>query len=186
MSNIVTGPATQPKWSADGKMIAYIEIHSKQNGNINHDEAYNRSDMRLATLSGFQSVDDTLLVSGGKEALSDPDFSPDSKNIIFRHAPTGSIRETNAKLFLYSLDLQTEIELVNLANNKNQNDFWPSFSPFPDNDYYWVVFFSRRKYGNKLEEGQKQLWIAAIDKNISTGKDPSHPAFWLHGQGQQR
>ncbi len=182
MSNIVTGPATQPKWSADGKMIAYIEIHSKQNGDITHNEGYNRSDMRLATLSGLQSVDDTLLVSGGNEAVSDPDFSPDSKCIIFRRSPSGNIRKGNTKLYLYSLADQVEIELVNLANNGNMHDFWPSFSPFPENDYYWVVFFSRRKYGNKLEEGQKQLWIAPIDKQVIAGKDPSHPAFWLHGQ----
>ncbi len=182
MSNVVTGPATQPKWSADGKMIAYIKIRSQQTGDVIEDEAYNRSDVHLAMLSGLQSVDDTLLVSGGNEAVSDPDFSPDSKTIIFRRAPTGSIRETNAKLFLYSLESQTEIALANLANNSNPNDFWPSFSPFPENDYYWVLFFSRRKYGNTLGEGQKQLWIAPIDKQVIAGKDPSHPAFWLYGQ----
>jgi hypothetical protein len=27
----------------------------------------------------------------------------------------------------------------------------------------------------------KKLWIAAIDENVASGKDPSHPAFYLPG-----
>jgi hypothetical protein len=62
----------------------------------------------------------------------------------------------------------------------------PSVNPVASGGYYWVVFTSRRLYGNLLTQGrdagpQKKLWVAAID--ITTGAvDPSHPAFYLPGQ----
>lgn len=71
--------------------------------------------------------------------------------------------------------------------------------------YYWVVFTSRRAYGNTISpdgsvpggndrwgytraEGgevpsvRKKLWIAAIDLSGAPGSDRSHPAFYLSGQ----
>jgi hypothetical protein len=68
-------------------------------------------------------------------------------------------------------------------------------NPIATGGFYWVVFTSRRAYGNVLtgdpfanesETGPqsftKKLWIAAIDANPTPGKDPSHPAFYLPGQ----
>jgi hypothetical protein len=79
-----------------------------------------------------------------------------------------------------------------------QLNYAPAVAPSPAGDYYWVVFTSRRMYGNvayndawDAEPGQtcnsgmpqtKKLWIAAIDKNSTAGIDPSHPAFYLPGQ----
>ena len=64
--------------------------------------------------------------------------------------------------------------------------------PVPSGGYYWVVFTSRRIYGNLLNgkpfgntgDGtpQKKLWVAAIDINGVVGTDPSHAAFYLPGQ----
>lgn len=71
--------------------------------------------------------------------------------------------------------------------------------------YYWVVFTSRRAYGNTIAPGgtvtggedrwgyhtssggeipsvRKKLWIAAIDLSGAPGADRSHPAFYLSGQ----
>jgi hypothetical protein len=58
--------------------------------------------------------------------------------------------------------------------------------------YFWVVFTSRRTYGNILTgpaqgaagTAVKQLWIAAIDQNPKPGVDPSHAAFHLTGQDE--
>ena len=73
-----------------------------------------------------------------------------------------------------------------------QVNFQPTVNPVPSGGYYWVVFTSRRIYGNLLvgppwgpgNDGsgpQKKLWVAAID--IASGAvDPSHPAFYLPGQ----
>lgn len=75
----------------------------------------------------------------------------------------------------------------------SQLNYQPTVNPVPSGGYYWVVFTSRRMYGNLLvgkpwgasgDGGgpQKKLWVAAIDINAPAGADPSHPAFYLPGQ----
>ncbi|MBX3227643.1 MAG: hypothetical protein KIT84_14910 [Labilithrix sp.] len=86
-------------------------------------------------------------------------------------------------------------------------NYEPTVLPVAVGGYYWVVFTSRRAYGNFLSrqtssvtpEGdlpfdntrdtsnaikgwRKKLWVAAIDINGQPGRDPSHPAFLLEGQ----
>jgi hypothetical protein len=87
------------------------------------------------------------------------------------------------------------------ANNHSDDEqlnFEPNVTPLASGGYYWVIFTSRRLYGNvattdpyfpKQGSGAvvtsppaKKLWIAAIDPNPMPGKDPSHPAFYLPGQ----
>jgi hypothetical protein len=72
-------------------------------------------------------------------------------------------------------------------------NYEPTVNPIASGGYYWVVFTSRRMYGN-VAAGQpydngdgtypitKKLWVAAIDANPKPGTDPSHPAFYLPGQ----
>jgi hypothetical protein len=73
-------------------------------------------------------------------------------------------------------------------------------NPIPSGGYVWVVFTSRRMYGNVATLAPstsdprnydfrnisnyttKKLWVAAIDLNAAPGTDPSHPAFYLPGQ----
>lgn len=75
----------------------------------------------------------------------------------------------------------------------SQLNYQPTVNPVPSGGYYWVVFTSRRIYGNLLDGApwgasgdgggpQKKLWVAAIDINAPAGADPSHPAFYLPGQ----
>jgi hypothetical protein len=72
-------------------------------------------------------------------------------------------------------------------------NYQPTINPVPSGGYFWVVFTSRRAYGNiatgdPYDNGDgkrpipKKLWVAAIDQNPTPGKDPSHPAFYLPGQ----
>ena len=67
----------------------------------------------------------------------------------------------------------------------------PRFSPFFQGGYFWVVFSSRRAYGNELAgsprahgvgrpQSVSQLWVAAIDP--SGEFDPSFAPYWLPGQ----
>ena len=68
-------------------------------------------------------------------------------------------------------------------------NFEPSFAPVAAGGYFWVVFTSRRTYGNIAHRraetrSVKQLWVAAIDQNPKPGVDPSHPAFHLTGQDE--
>ena len=84
-------------------------------------------------------------------------------------------------------------------------NYEPTMNPTPTLDsgginpeYYWVVFTSRRQYGNvatvdpwwsdprhhdlSKTVNPKKLWVAAISANPGTGTDPSFPAFLLPGQ----
>jgi hypothetical protein len=77
-------------------------------------------------------------------------------------------------------------------------NYEPTVSPIPAGGYAWVVFVSRRMYGNvatlppfcsdprgvDLVQNitTKKLWVAAIDLDMHPGQDGSHPAFYLPGQ----
>lgn len=79
-------------------------------------------------------------------------------------------------------------------------DYEPTVLPVAAGGYAWVVFTSRRMYGNMLQAVPyqswppsydtrdlsqatvKKLWVAAIDLNAPPGSDPSHPAFYLPAQ----
>jgi hypothetical protein len=76
----------------------------------------------------------------------------------------------------------------------------PTVLPVVAGGYAWVVFTSRRMYGNELQAVPwqswppsyntqdltqatvKKLWVAAIDLNAPAGTDPSHAAFYLPAQ----
>jgi hypothetical protein len=77
-------------------------------------------------------------------------------------------------------------------------NYEPTVNPVPSGGYAWVVFTSRRLYGNIATRGPyesdprdfdlttnptpKKLWVAAIDLSAPAGTDPSHPAFYLPAQ----
>jgi hypothetical protein len=77
-------------------------------------------------------------------------------------------------------------------------DYEPTVNPVPSGGYAWVVFTSRRLYGNvatinpwwsdpryhdlSVTPTPKKLWVAAVDLNAKAGTDPSHPAFYLPAQ----
>lgn len=77
-------------------------------------------------------------------------------------------------------------------------NYEPTVGPVASGGYAWVVFMSRRQYGNvatidpwfsdprehdlTATATTKKLWVAAIDLNAPPGTDPSHPAFYLPGQ----
>jgi hypothetical protein len=77
-------------------------------------------------------------------------------------------------------------------------NYEPTVNPIASGGYAWVVFTSRRMYGNVAQLDpwtsdprkypwldqvtDKKLWVAAIDLNAAPGTDPSHPAFYLPAQ----
>jgi hypothetical protein len=72
------------------------------------------------------------------------------------------------------------------AGDRDRNlNYEPTFDPEPSGGYNWVIFTSRRTYGNRLTGNSKQvkqLWVTALDSNAKPGTDSSHPAFWVPGQ----
>jgi hypothetical protein len=77
-------------------------------------------------------------------------------------------------------------------------NYEPTVNPIASGGYAWVVFTSRRMYGNVAQLDpwtsdprsypwldqvtDKKLWVAAVDLNAPPGTDPSHPAFYLPAQ----
>lgn len=86
---------------------------------------------------------------------------------------------------------------TNHADDTTLN-YEPTVNPVPSGGYAWIVFTSRRAYGNiatidpfwsdprdhdiSATPTTKKLWVAAIDLNAKPGTDPSHPAFYLPAQ----
>ncbi len=77
-------------------------------------------------------------------------------------------------------------------------NYEPTVNPVASGGYAWVVFTSRRMYGNEAtippfcsdprgvdlidNITTKKLWVAAVDLRQAPGADSSHPAFYLPAQ----
>lgn len=79
-------------------------------------------------------------------------------------------------------------------------NYEPTINPVTTGGYAWVVFTSRRMYGNLATQDPwlsdprnydfrdydqvttKKLWVAAIQLDAPADSDPSFPAFYLPGQ----
>ena len=88
------------------------------------------------------------------------------------------------------------------GDNAHDNDallnYEPTSLPETAGGYSWIMFTSRRLYGNvatinpywsdprwrdiSTRPTPKKLWVAAVAQNPTTNTDPSFPAFYLPGQ----
>jgi hypothetical protein len=144
-------------------------------------------------------------------------FLPSSDGVIFQRRFQGNWDEPlstwqGARGDLWWVDLATQTAtpldnlngkgyLPELPNGHGEDEllnYEPSVSPVASGGYAWIVFMSRRAYGNVATRGPwesdprnydirqdyttKKLWMAAIDLNPRPGEDPSHPAFYIPGQ----
>ncbi|HSN98841.1 MAG TPA: dickkopf-related protein [Candidatus Nanopelagicales bacterium] len=128
--------------------------------------------------------------------LSWPAFTPDNRFVVFQDGQGDDLATWSGNTGrLYAVDVQTK-QLVYLANlngdgympggirDENKN-YEPTISPIPSGGYFWVMFTSRRTFGNKLTGSEwetKRLWVAALDINPQAAADFSHPAFYISGQ----
>jgi len=142
-----------------------------------------------------------------------PAWLPDNSGIVFHNvvrepdphsAPLATWKNAKAELwFVNAAGRAVALKNLNgagyLPTGTDHTDdavmnYEPTVNPIASGGYYWVVFTSRRMYGNvadgpaypKPGEGSKptpkKLWVAAIDLNAPAGQDPSHPAFYLPAQ----
>jgi len=177
-----------PAFAPDGTKIAYVGI-----GGANADAlSVMDFDMKTAKAAGVKS----LVSKGAGLGIAWPSVTPDAKWIIYHRGPLDT-RDGLSDLFLAnSTTPNQEIRLANLNGDTypfaagvrdRSYNYEPTFAPVPSGGYFWVVFTSRRTYGNKLlgaKDAVKLLWVAAIDLNPTPGKDPSHPPFLLPGQDE--
>ncbi len=188
-----------PAFSPSGKSVAAVSHASPQDLiKYSFDPATNMVSglTKLADMGGdanlnaicFPSVSPTLEASG----------FVDSTWVTYHRGQYPNSLDTRygpGWLYLASMDTPGfEVRLRNANGDdypfaagdrdRNQN-YEPTFAPQEAGGYNWVVFTSRRTYGNRLTGNStqvKQLWIAAIDVHPQPGADPSHPAFWVPGQ----
>jgi hypothetical protein len=87
---------------------------------------------------------------------------------------------------------------ANAHDDDSTLNYEPTVGPIASGGYAWVIFTSRRLYGNvatinpwwsdprfhdiSSTPTTKKLWVAAVDLNAAPGTDPSHPAFYLPAQ----
>ncbi|HEY1960128.1 MAG TPA: hypothetical protein VGH28_31180 [Polyangiaceae bacterium] len=207
--------AATPSFSPDGKLLAFNDEHTAGEGSPS---ANNQIDMlsfdpNAKTFSNLVTlVKDTTTVN----LLGWPSFTPDGKFVFYDHhqgesssgvsiqpnygtwggqrsalemvdVSTKQVYPINA---LNGLDTSNQPYLPFGADDENRN-FEPNVLPLAAGGYFWVVFTSRRQYGNTINSAEtgtygqdvrKKLWVSAVDINPTPGKDPTHVPFYLPGQ----
>lgn len=128
--------------------------------------------------------------------LSWPAFTPDSRFVIFQDGTgddlvtwsgnTGRIfaYDRMTKQMVYLSELNGDGYMPQGFRDENKN-YEPTISPVASGGYFWIMFTSRRTYGNKLtgsEYETKRLWVSALNINPQDGADFSNPAFYVAGQ----
>jgi len=210
--------ALTPTFSPDGSLIAFNNRDASA-GQLLSVMNYDASSSP-PTFSNLR----TVLQNAEQKVLAWPSFLPDSKGIVFHEGDSFDTAlyqggALYADLRLVDLDGKKPKALARLngydSNGKSylpygdaeegHLDYEPSVLPVPVGGYYWVLFTSRRAYGNTIAPGgsvprgddkwgipqgnedespspRKKIWIAPIDVDYKGKVDPSHPAIYLPGQ----
>ncbi|MBK8942604.1 MAG: hypothetical protein IPM79_34680 [Polyangiaceae bacterium] len=122
----------------------------------------------------------TIVPQGSPGRPAYPSFAPGNEYIAYGRPTQGSRSTGDGKLYLVKTD-GTDAKVLENASNDNRS-FNPVFAPLRAGGYSWLVFISRRNYGNRLVgANRQQLWITAIT-DPPTAVDPSHPPFYMRGQ----
>lgn len=183
-----TDHVTHPSWAPDGSLIAYVSGTNAWGG------AHTSGDLSVIPVTGPDSFGAAqVLISGasvqGGSTISYPTWTPDAQRIAFAHGTGGRSETDQASLHIVDRDGNNLVRLDRANGGAGTTDnFQPNFSPFDQGGYFWMMFLSRRDYGNAevgtRGSGRQQLWVTAIGKQ-GAGGDPSQVPYWLPGQDTQ-
>ncbi len=189
-----------PAWSPEGSLIAYVASGNpaswSQGWNIPAPGNLQVIDFDPKATPMASNAHDIVQVGNDPNMrINWPTVSPDGKWVVYGRGGTADTRYSNSDLYIAStVSPNNEARLSEVDGDSypfaaGSRDlawnFEPTFAPVASGGYFWVVFTSRRTYGNLLtgaKDVTKQLWVAAIDQSPTLGKDASHPAFLLSGQ----
>jgi hypothetical protein len=174
MRQIYSGPTNYPAWPSfvpDGKAVVF---HNTVQGGACGPIPPDRNSTADCQLTTWYNAEAELWIAPDTAAAPDAGAPPAPQRL---NALNG--RTSGGALYVPTSASHTDDSIVN---------YQPTVNPVASGGYYWVVFTSRRIYGNLITGAPwsstpdaKKLWVAAID--IKTGAmDPSHPAFYLPGQ----
>ncbi len=215
-SGVPTGlQATLPVFSPDGKHLSFNNWGPAASGGDKKSLAFMTYDPTNQIFSGLTKLFTPGATAG---AVSWSSFLPTNDAVVFEDelvSGSGQFGYTwnTGQGQLYWVDLATQTAHTLDALNGTgylptygahtgatdaKLNYEPTVNPVVSGGYAWVVFTSRRLYGNVATTSAydsdprnydwqhivtpKKLWVAAIDINAPAGTDPSHPAFYLPAQ----
>jgi hypothetical protein len=219
--------AQLPVFSPDGQHIAFnFWSGAFSNGPSGDKISLAMLDFNAGS-KAFSNAQKLYTPGNSKQPVTYSSFLPNSAGVIFEIEltnPTGNFGFTwNGGTVgavgntgeLWWVDVASKqahrLDQLNGANGPNDGpgshhppgldptlNYEPTINPIVSGGYAWVVFTSRRMYGNVANDDpwksdprlydataiitDKKLWVAAIDLNAKPGSDPSHPAFYLPAQ----
>jgi hypothetical protein len=213
---VITNGA-MPTFSPDGKQIVFNHFDKDQG----HTLASMSFDLATHTFSNLVDI-----ATDPTNFLGWPAFTPDTEWVVYDADSRSDFATWNSGGVGAKSDLQithlaskTSVPLSVLNGVVNGQYYLPfgeaaeghmnydaTVLPVAAGGYYWVVFTSRREYGNTLNNPdpyyavdnrtagalpwRKKLWVAALDIDnpehpSASAHDISHPAFYLPGQDLQ-
>jgi hypothetical protein len=181
-------PQTRPGWPAffpDGKSVVFqLQSEAGVDGN-------NAGDLRTR--------------KGAKGQIAWTSAS-DASNVTVLNALNGLdeagvsyLPKLSAPIVMSCTGDGAQVGNINPDHGDDVNlNYEPTVNPVASGGYAWVVFTSRRLYGNEAiippfcsdprgvdlvkNITTKKLWVSAVDLDAKPGKDASHPAFYLPAQ----
>ncbi|MDI1429817.1 TolB family protein [Polyangium sorediatum] len=179
-ANVMGNGCGEPAWSPDGNKVAAICGLGGGGWVFDASSGYLATGDVAADGITVGNVHPIVQQAGSPGRPAYPSFTSDSQYIAFGRPTQGSRSTGNGDLWLVKND-GGELKKLAIASSDNKS-FNPVFAPQRAGGYYWLVFVSRRDYGNTLvSTNRQQLWMTAIDDPPTAG-DPSHPPFYMRGQ----